>query len=64
MRTVGQLYASRLLLGLFESGLFPCLALYLSSWYQPREQALRISYLFVSSALSPDRLVVFSHTLY
>ena len=52
MKTVGQLYASRLLLGLFESGLFPCLALYLSSWYQPREQALRISYLFVSAALS------------
>jgi sugar phosphate permease len=32
--------------------MFPCLALYLSTFYQPREQALRISYLFVSSALS------------
>ncbi|VUC35335.1 unnamed protein product [Clonostachys rosea] len=52
MHNVGQLYASRLLLGLFESGMFPCLALYLSTFYQPREQALRISYLFVSSALS------------
>ncbi|CAM1511917.1 Fc.00g094300.m01.CDS01 [Cosmosporella sp. VM-42] len=34
------------------SGIFPCLALYLSTFYQPQEQALRISYLFLSSALS------------
>lgn len=52
MHTAGQLYASRLLLGLCESGMFPCLALYLSTFYQPEEQALRISYLFVSAALS------------
>ena len=52
MHNTAQLYATRLLLGLFESGIFPCLALYLSTFYQPQEQALRISYLFVSSALS------------
>jgi MFS family permease len=52
MQTTGQMYASRLLLGMFESGMFPCLALYLSTFYQAREQALRISYLFVSAALS------------
>ncbi|RDW89649.1 hypothetical protein BP6252_01681 [Coleophoma cylindrospora] len=52
MKTASQLYASRLLLGLFESGMFPCLALYLSTFYQPKEQALRVSYLFVSAALS------------
>ena len=63
MKTVGQLYASRLLLGLFESGLFPCLALYLSSWYQPREQALRISYLFVSAALSGSFGGLFAYAL-
>ncbi|KAJ6446873.1 nicotinic acid plasma membrane transporter [Purpureocillium lavendulum] len=52
IHTAGQLYASRLLLGLFESGMFPCLALYLSTFYGPHEQALRVSYLFVSVALS------------
>jgi len=63
MKTVGQLYASRLLLGVFESGLFPCLALYLSSWYKPREQALRISYLFVSAALSGSFGGLFAYAL-
>lgn len=63
MKNVGQLYASRLLLGLFESGLFPCLALYLSSWYKPREQALRISYLFVSAALSGSFGGLFAYAL-
>ncbi|KAI5250558.1 MFS general substrate transporter [Aureobasidium subglaciale] len=52
MHNAQQLYASRLLLGLFESAMFPCLALYLSTFYMPQEQALRISYLFVSAALS------------
>jgi MFS family permease len=52
VHNANQLYACRLLLGLFESGMFPCLALYLSTFYLPGEQALRISYLFVSSALS------------
>ncbi|GJN82022.1 hypothetical protein PLIIFM63780_005559 [Purpureocillium lilacinum] len=52
IHNAGHLYASRLLLGSFESGMFPCLALYLSTFYEPHEQALRISYLFVSAALS------------
>ncbi|KAF1956840.1 major facilitator superfamily transporter [Byssothecium circinans] len=47
-----SLLATRLLLGAFESGLFPCLTLYLSTYYQPLEQAHRVSYLFVASALS------------
>ncbi|KAM0712547.1 hypothetical protein Q7P37_011644 [Cladosporium fusiforme] len=63
MRNVGQLYASRLLLGLFESGLFPCLALYLSTFYQPHEQALRISYLFVAAALSGSFGGLFAYAL-
>lgn len=46
------LLATRLLLGAFESGLFPCLTLYLSTFYQRTEQARRISYLFVAAALS------------
>ncbi|KAF4121906.1 Major Facilitator Superfamily [Geosmithia morbida] len=63
MHTRGQLYASRLLLGLFESGMFPCLALYLSTFYKPGEQALRVSYLFVSSALSGSFGGLFAYAL-
>lgn len=46
------LLATRLLIGMFESGLFPCLTLYLSTYYKREEQARRISYLFVAAALS------------
>lgn len=63
MHNTGQLYASRLLLGLCESGMFPCLALYLSTFYQPREQALRVSYLFVSVALSGSFGGLFAYAL-
>ncbi|KAL4901206.1 hypothetical protein BDW74DRAFT_182061 [Aspergillus multicolor] len=52
LHNAGQMYACRLLLGIFESGMFPCLCLYLSTFYQPKEQALRVSYLLVSAALS------------
>lgn len=52
MKNYGTLLATRLLLGAFESGLFPCLTLYLSTFYKPVEQAQRVSYLFVASALS------------
>ncbi|CZT25765.1 related to permease of the major facilitator superfamily [Ramularia collo-cygni] len=52
MKNYATLLASRLLLGAFESGLFPCLTLYLSTYYKPIEQAQRVSYLFVASALS------------
>lgn len=42
----------RLLLGLFEGGLLPGLTMYLTFFYTRNEIALRIGYLFVSSALS------------
>ena len=52
MQNASQLYASRLLLGFFESGMFPCLAVYLSTFYKRDEQGLRIAYLLVSAALA------------
>ncbi|EUC38401.1 hypothetical protein COCVIDRAFT_33723 [Bipolaris victoriae FI3] len=52
VQNYASLIATRLLLGAFESGLFPCLTLYLSMYYRPLEQARRVSYLFVASALS------------
>lgn len=52
MQNAHQLYASRLLLGMFESGMFPCVSLYLSTFYTREEQALRVAYLLCSAALS------------
>lgn len=52
VKNYAGLLATRLLLGVFESGLFPCLTLYLSTFYKKEEQARRISYLFVAAALS------------
>lgn len=48
----GGLYATRLILGACEAGLFPALTLYLSGIYQRDELAKRISYLFVATALA------------
>ncbi|KAF2224511.1 major facilitator superfamily domain-containing protein [Elsinoe ampelina] len=48
----GGLIACRLLLGALESGLFPGLAIYLTTFYTKRELALRVGYLFVSAAVA------------
>lgn len=71
MKTTPQFYASRLLIGLFESGMYPALTItltyvvprsffglrktnanLLSTFYTPREQGLRFSYLYLSVGLS------------
>lgn len=46
------LVVCRFLLGIFEGGLFPGLTVYLTMFYTKKELALRIGYLFVSSALA------------
>ncbi|RVD80425.1 uncharacterized protein DFL_008322 [Arthrobotrys flagrans] len=51
-QSYGGLIACRLLLGLFEAGLFPGLTVYLTFWYTRKEIALRIGYLFVSAAIA------------
>ena len=51
-QSYGGLIACRLLLGVVEAGLFPCMTLYLTFFYTKRELALRIGYLFVSAALA------------
>ncbi|KAL1301409.1 hypothetical protein AAFC00_005668 [Neodothiora populina] len=48
----GGLYATRLILGACEGGLFPALNLYLTMVYRREEQARRVSYLFVCTALA------------
>ncbi|EJD43902.1 MFS general substrate transporter [Auricularia subglabra TFB-10046 SS5] len=48
----GQLIALRIILGIFEAGLFPGMAVYLTFFYTRQELAMRIGYLFVAAALS------------
>lgn len=52
IRNVGGLYASRLVLGACEGGLFPSLNVYLTMVYKREEMAKRVSYLFVCTALA------------
>lgn len=52
VQSYGALIACRVILGTFEAGLFPGMAVYLTFWYTRKELALRIGYLFVSSALA------------
>lgn len=52
IHNVGGLYATRLILGACEAGLFPCLNLYLTMVYRREEQAKRVAYLFCCTALA------------
>ncbi|OAQ97977.1 hypothetical protein LLEC1_00536 [Akanthomyces lecanii] len=52
IRNVVGLYAVRLVLGACEAGLFPALNLYLTMVYKRQEQAIRVSYLFVCTAIA------------
>ncbi|KAJ9630862.1 hypothetical protein H2203_001387 [Taxawa tesnikishii (nom. ined.)] len=52
INNIGGLYAARLVLGACEGGLFPSLNLYLTMVYKREEQAKRVSYLFVCTALA------------
>ena len=46
----GGLVATRLILGLFEGCLFPGLALFVANWYKREELAVRMAFLFGSTA--------------
>jgi MFS family permease len=52
IHNIGALYATRLILGACEGGLFPALNLYLTMVYKREEQAKRVSYLFVCTAIA------------
>ncbi|KAI2627277.1 MFS general substrate transporter [Hypomontagnella submonticulosa] len=51
-KNFGDLVACRLLMGMFEGFLMPSLTLMLANWYKREEIGLRISYLFIASAIS------------
>jgi MFS family permease len=48
VRTPGQFYVARFLLGIFEAGFFPGILLYLTYWYPPKRLA-RVSAYFISA---------------
>jgi MFS family permease len=52
IQNIAGLYVARLVLGLCEGGLMPCLNLYLSMVYKRNELATRTAYLFGCAALS------------
>lgn len=52
VQNIAGLYVVRLILGACEGGLFPGLNLYLTMVYRREEQAKRVSYLFVCTAIS------------
>ncbi|KAF4309693.1 hypothetical protein GTA08_BOTSDO01874 [Botryosphaeria dothidea] len=52
IRGFGALVVTRILLGFFEGCLFPSMTLFLCNWYKREELAVRVSYLFIASALS------------
>ena len=52
IKSIGGLYATRLILGMCEAGLFPVLALYLTQVYRREEMAKRMAYLFCCTALA------------
>ena len=52
MKSVPQFYISRVLLGIFESGMYPALAMTLTTFYTPKEQGVRFAYLYLSVGLS------------
>lgn len=52
VKSISGLYVARLVLGICEGGLMPCLNLYLSMVYNRNELATRTSYLFSCAALS------------
>jgi MFS family permease len=52
VQNFASLVACRLLLGLFEAGLFPGLLIYLSMFYNKKQIATRTAYLFATAAFS------------
>ncbi|EMD87165.1 hypothetical protein COCC4DRAFT_209355 [Bipolaris maydis ATCC 48331] len=52
VKNYGALLACRLILGICESGFFPCISLYITMVYNREEQGMRFAYLFAATAFS------------
>lgn len=46
-KNYGQLIGIRVLLGLFEAGLFPCISVYIFMTYRREETGRRMAYIYV-----------------
>lgn len=53
VRSFNELLASRVMLGVFEAGLFPGVNYYLSCWYKRNEFGLRAAIFFSAAAVRP-----------
>jgi MFS family permease len=62
VKTLPELLASRIMLGIFEAGLFPGVNYYLSCWYKRNEFGLRAAIFFSAAAVIPSSLL-YSHTI-
>ncbi|KAM5343320.1 hypothetical protein ACJ41O_014286 [Fusarium nematophilum] len=51
-RSYGSLLGLRIILGVCESGFFPCISLYITMVYNREEQGMRFAYLFAATAFS------------
>ncbi|KAF2643771.1 MFS general substrate transporter [Massarina eburnea CBS 473.64] len=63
MKTTQQFFVSRLLIGFFEAGMYPALAITLTIFYTPAEQARRFAYLYISTGLSGGLGGLFAYAL-
>ena len=52
------LVGTRLILGLFEGCLFPCLALFIANWYKREELGVRMCFLFGMFPSHPPRFLL------
>ncbi|KAI0858289.1 retrograde regulation protein 2 [Xylaria cubensis] len=52
VQSFGPLVVTRVLLGFFEGCLFPSITLFMCNWYKREELGVRISFLFIATALS------------
>jgi MFS family permease len=54
-KNYGQLIGIRVLLGLFEAGLFPCISVYIFMTYRREETGRRMAYIYVCLVSLPTR---------
>lgn len=53
MSNYAGLATTRLVLGLFQGCMFPCLALFVANWYKREELAVRMAFLFGKVSILP-----------
>lgn len=52
VKDFGGLTAARFMLGVFEAGLAPGLAYYVSFWYRANERSIRLAFIYSTATLA------------